>query len=182
MEVRAKNGVLLMSIPVSPNSDYMAGEDGRIYSRTKYAGFGRKTYVDWYPLKGRRPKPRGNKKGYITISLCHENKKVTKTVHKLVCMAFHGMPPTASTQVRHLNGDSEDNLPTNLCWGTQYENWEDRRAHGRVALGETHHAAKLKDVEREHLRWALAKGLCSARQAARMLGLGVATVQEIASG
>ena len=36
----------LRPIPVSPNDDYMAGSDGQIYSRTKYAGFGRKERVD----------------------------------------------------------------------------------------------------------------------------------------
>lgn len=87
----------------------MAGSDGQIYSRTKYKGFGRKVYVDWYPLRGHN-----NGKGYRTITLCHENKKVTKTAHRLVCMAFHGMPPTKAHQVRHLDGEPENNVPANL--------------------------------------------------------------------
>jgi len=47
--------VILRPIPISPNADYMAGSDGQIYSRTRYKGFGRKEYVDWYPLSGRLP-------------------------------------------------------------------------------------------------------------------------------
>jgi hypothetical protein len=175
MQITLPTGVNLRPIPVSPNDDYMAGDDGQIYSRTKYAGFGRKHRVDWYPLSPRIPKG----KGYKTVSLCHENRKITKSVHKLVCLAFHGAPPTPTAQVRHLNGDALNCAPTNLAWGTQRENWADRRAHGRVALGEKHHSAKLTDAEREHLRWALAKGLCSQRQAARMLGISQSSVQAI---
>ncbi len=181
MEVmKLPSGVTLKAIPVSPNDDYMAGDDGQIYSRTKYAGFGRKERVDWYPMAARLPKKRGGKQPYKTVTLCHENRKVTKAVHKLVCLAFNGPQPTAASQVRHLDGDASNCVPTNLCWGTQQQNWQDRRAHGRVALGEKHHAAKLTDAERAHLRWALGRGLCSIRHAARTLGLAQASVQRLA--
>lgn len=173
--IRLASGVVLKPIPISPNSDYMAGSDGRIYSRTRYKGFGRKDYVDWYALAGHR-----NAKGYLTVSLCHENKKVTKHVHRLVCMAFHGMPPFRTAQVRHLDGMPENCVPDNLKWGSQQDNWLDRKAHGHGINGEKHHAAKLTDAEREHLRWALRTGLCSQRHAARMLGMSQAAISAIA--
>lgn len=169
-----KNTVTLKPIPVSPNDDYMAGSDGQIYSQTKYAGFGRKERVDWYPLAGHV-----TQKGYLSVSLCHENKKITKSVHRLVCMAFHGMPPKSSTQVRHLDGNPANNRPENLAWGTQYENWQDRKAHGRGCEGEKHHAAKMTDAEREHLRWAIRVGLCSQKHAARVLGMSPSSIQGI---
>jgi len=168
-------GVELSPIAVSPNDDYMAGSDGMIYSRTRYKGFGRKDYVDWYPLSHAH-----TKKGYPTVSLCHENVKVTKSVHRLVCIAFHGMPRIASLQVRHLDGNPTNNRPKNLAWGTQIENWQDRKAHGRGVEGEKHHAAKLTDAERAHLRWALSMGLCSQRHAARVLGMSQASISAIA--
>lgn len=166
--------VELRPIPISPNDDYRAGSDGQIYSRTRYKGFGRKEYVDWYPLKGHR-----TKKGYQTISLCHNNQKVTRAAHRLVCMAFHGLPPIPSSQVRHLNGNPQDNKPTNLAWGTQAENWADRKAHGRGMTGENHPMAKLSDEDCGHLKWAIEKGLCSQRHAARVLGLSQAGVYHI---
>lgn len=168
------NGVELRPIPVSPNDDYMAGSDGHVYSRTRYAGFGRKVFVDWYPLAGYR-----NKKGYRTVSLCHENKKVTKSVHSMVCLAFNGPPASPTLQVRHLDGNPENNVPTNLAWGTQIENWHDRRTHGRARGGEQHHAAKLTNEERSSLRWAIARGLCSQHQAARVLGMSQASISAI---
>lgn len=173
-DTKTSSGVVLRPIPVSPNDDYRAGSDGRVYSRTRYAGFGRKELVDWYPLKGHL-----TAKGYRTVSLCHENVKVTKSVHKLVCMAFHGMPARPSEQVRHLDGNPENNRPENLAWGSQYENWADRKAHGRGCEGEKHHAAKLTDAEREHIRWAIQKGLCSIKHAARMLGMSQAAIQAV---
>lgn len=174
--IKLPSGVELRPIPVSPNDDYMAGSDGQVYSRTRYAGFGRKIRVDWYPLVGHK-----TKKGYRSITLCHENKKVTKNVHRLICLAFHGFPEVETMQVRHLDGNPDNNQPTNLAWGTQIDNWQDRRAHGRFTVGEKHHASKLTNAEREHLRWAIAKGLCSQKHAARMLGMSQSSIGSIAA-
>ena len=173
-KLKKPKDVLLKKIPVSPNNDYRAGSDGQIYSRTLYAGFGVKECVDWYPLKGHI-----QKKGYQTVSLCHQNEKITASVHRLICMAFHGLPKTKSLQVRHLDGNPKNNKPINLKWGTQAENWQDRRIHGTASVGEKHWASKLSNKEREHLRWAIKKGLCSQRMAAKALGLSQATVSAI---
>ncbi len=167
----------LKPIPVSPNDDYRAGSDGRIYSRTKYAGFGKKAYVDWYPLTGHK-----TKKGYFSISLCHENRKVTKSVHRLVCLAFHGIPTPSTLQARHLDGDPSNNKPENLNRGTQVENWQDREAHGRGMKGERHHSSKLTDEGRAALKWAVKMRLCSRRHAARILGMSQAAVSRICLG
>ena len=161
---------------MAPNDDYMAGSDGQIYSRTRYKGFGRKELVDWYPLKGHV-----TPKGYQTISMSHENVKVTRSVHRLICIAFHGEPPTPTAEVRHLDGDSGNNRPNNLHWGTATENWQDKRLHGRATVGEKHPAAKFTDAEREHIRWAISNGLCSQRHAARALGVAQSSIQGIVS-
>lgn len=171
------DGTKLKRIPISPNDDYRAGSDGQIYSRTKYVGFGKKVRTGWYPLTGHL-----TSKGYRSISLSHENVKVTKTVHRLVCMAFHGEPKADSMQVRHLDGNRENNRPENLQWGTQEENWSDRRAHGRAMDGERHHSAKFSDKERESIRWAVRVGLCSQRHASRVLGVAQASIQAICAG
>lgn len=173
MRIILATGVTLRPIPSAPNEDYRAGDDGKVYSRTRYAGFGRKAFVDWYPLAGHMG---AGKKKYLSVSMCHNNIKVTKSVHALICEAFHGPKPSTDSQVRHLDGTRTNNSPTNLCWGTQIENWADRKAHGRGCEGEKHHAAKLTDEERAHLRWAIEKGLCSRRHAARMLGMSQSSI------
>ena len=177
MQINLPNGVTLKPIPESPNDDYMAGSDGHVYSRTKYKGFGRKDYVDWYPLKGHK-----TQKGYNSVSLCHENKKVTRNVHRLVCSAFHGSPEKPSLQVRHLDGNPQNNRPENLVCGTQIENWQDREAHGHGMKGEKHHLSTLTNFERKAIRWSIQKGLCSQRNAGRALSLSQAAIYEIVHG
>lgn len=43
-------------------------------------------------------------------------------VHRLVCEAFNGPPPTPNAVVMHLDENATNNLSTNLKWGTQAEN------------------------------------------------------------
>jgi hypothetical protein len=81
--------------------------------------------------------------------------------------------------VRHLDGDPKNNRPENLAWGTQEENWMDRRAHGRARDGEEHWASKLTNEERAHIRWAIEHGLCSARHASRVLGMSPASISAL---
>jgi transcriptional regulator with GAF, ATPase, and Fis domain len=114
--------------------------------------------------------------------MSHENKKVTRLVHRLICEAFHGSPPTPTHQVRHLDGNRQNNLPSNMTWGTQEENWADREAHGRGMKGEKHPAAKFSNFERQALRWAIEKGLTSQRNAARALGITQSSISEIVHG
>ena len=147
---------------------YCAGTDGVIYSRAR---------GDWRPLKAHR-----NDNGYPCVTVMLGGRKTTRAVHSLVCAAFYGPPPFDGAQVRHLDGDPQRNTPDNLCWGTQAENWQDRRAHGNGVEGEKHHAAKLTDQERAHLRWSIERGLCSQRHAARVLGMTQSAIWQVMHG
>ncbi len=49
-------------------------------------------------------------------------------VHRLVLLAFKGRPKN-HRQVRHLDGDPNNNQLENLVWGTGKENWRDRKRH-----------------------------------------------------
>ena len=46
----------------------------------------------------------------------------TYRVHRVVCEAFHGPAPFEGAVVMHLDEDSTNNRPENLCWGTQKQN------------------------------------------------------------
>lgn len=146
---------------------YAAGADGRIWSFAK--GDERQLVATT---------PRG--KGYPSVSLLRPDGKTSRrSVHRLICEAFHGAPPTPDHECRHLDGNPENGRPSNLWWGTREENWRDRKAHGNGVEGEKHHAAKLTDAERQHIAWAVASGLCSQRHVARVLGMSQAAIWAI---
>lgn len=46
----------------------------------------------------------------------------TMKIHRLVCEAFHGPPPTKNSVVIHIDENAHNNNANNLRWGTQKEN------------------------------------------------------------
>ena len=60
---------------------------------------------------------------YVNITLyTQDNKKINALVHRLVCMAFHGIPTSDKYQVDHINGDKSCNFEGNTEWVTPQEN------------------------------------------------------------
>jgi len=157
--------VVAKSIP-GVMKTYCAGSDGKIYSKAR---------GDWKPLKSFI-----GSKGYpqVTIMVCGRP-KATRNIHSLVCAAFYGCKPDPSMECRHLDGIKENCLPSNLAWGTRYENWADRKAHGNGIEGEKHHSSKFTNIDREHIRWAWKYGVSSQRHMANTLGVSQAAINEI---
>lgn len=65
------------------------------------------------------------------VALVVDGKKHREFVHRLVCLAFHGVPPPELTDCCHRDHNSLNNRACNLKWGTHSENieeqWEKRR-------------------------------------------------------
>lgn len=75
-------------------------------------------------FKGRYPKilkPYKNRYGYLTVTLCHDGKMVTKKVHRLVAEAFVPNPEN-KPEVNHIDEDKENNVAENLEWVMRREN------------------------------------------------------------
>lgn len=168
------NGVSLTPIPGELYEYYRAGSDGNIYSRRKYRGGGVCDPVDWYALKAGKQKT-----GYLNVTISRKGYRKGKSVHRLVCMAYHGMPPSTVHQVRHLDGNKLNNIPTNLKWGTPEENYADKILHGTSLEGERHPMSKLSDKEREHIIWVVSKGLVSQNKVAKALGMSQSAIQRL---
>lgn len=137
------------------------------------SSFGRIRSVDHYVVrlvKGRVLRPRTRKEGYLTVTISGAG---PKDVHRLVAMAFHGVPEPG-WQARHLNGDRADPRPENLAWGTQSENELDKYVYaGR------RHKLSLDDVRDIRQRLHLGE---SVPDIARSYGVSVETVRQISKG
>jgi hypothetical protein len=115
-------------MPVPGFSDYAVSDLGRVKrivpDRKNHSC---RTLVSW----------RGNHQ-YETVGLSRDGKLFRRLVHRLVCEAFHGSPPTPDHQVAHNDGTRHNNRADNLRWATRAENMTDCVAHGTRAAGESH--------------------------------------------
>lgn len=118
---------------------YEASSDGRIRSCDRIITKGNGVSIR---RRGRVLKP-WNTRGYQAVSLSGVGCGRKTYVHTLVCEAFHG-PRSGSEEVRHLNGNRQDNRAENLTWGTSSENNQDIVRHGR------HYQAKKRQCPRGH--------------------------------
>lgn len=70
--------------------------------------------------------------GYPTVYTCVNGARRPVSIHRLVCLAFHGPPPSPECVVAHGDGSRTNNVPANLRWATRSENQLDRTLHGRA--------------------------------------------------
>lgn len=105
---------------------YELSDDGRIRSKGRWS----KTWPGrWLP--GTQLQLFERRGGYLGGNISINNHRINFDLHVLICEAFHGMRPTDDLEVRHLNGNNQDNRPSNLKWGTRVENAQDILRHGR---------------------------------------------------
>lgn len=171
--------------PVVGFPDYAVSDMGRIKRVTKDA-------------RGHLPrilKPSVGNHGYEDVCLMKDGVRYRRLVHRLVCEAFHGPPPTPGHQAAHGDGTRRNNRADNLRWATRSENMEDSRLHGSMALGakhgrtvcpertprgERHGHAKLTDADVLAIRAAEARP-GSGRALAEAYGVCPASICQIRS-
>lgn len=120
--------------------------------------------------------------GYLSVRLSRPGKPEGSNylVHRLICAAFHGRAVSPNYEVRHLDGNRLNNIPSNLCWGTSVENRHDTERHGRAATCGRHGSAKLSEDEvRQILRL---RSTMTLKALAHRFGVCIATVGHITSG
>ena len=92
--------------------------------------------------KGKVLKPRpGN--GYLRVNLSIDGEHLTAGIHRLVCLAFHGLPASGDLEAAHGDGVKTNNANDNLRWATPLENQQDKILHGNSLKGEKCPTAKL---------------------------------------
>jgi hypothetical protein len=75
-------------------------------------------------------------------------------LHRLVCRAFNGPPPSPEHVVNHVSGQKLDCRPENLCWCTRRENCEHAARLGlcKGRPGSTNPNARLNEEEVVEMR------------------------------
>lgn len=138
--------------------DYQAGDRGRIRSRKTGA---------WQVL--RQTPHRGN--GYLVISPRVGGRYVTRSVHRLVTLAFFG--DAAGRDVNHINGNKHDNRLDNLEYLSRGENHRHAYRTGlRDAVGR-----KLTDDQVQHI--AALRGRATQTEIARLFGVSRSIIGRI---
>ncbi|RBW56814.1 hypothetical protein DS909_08910 [Phaeobacter gallaeciensis] len=115
--------------------------------------------------------------GYATIMIGSrtDGSRKRRSVHRLVCEAFTGPPPTDQHQVAHRDGDSLNNTQWNLQWATAIENAADSIRHGTRPSGEGGNP-RLTNSQKSVIRAALIGGATQA-EIADVVGCAVTTVR-----
>lgn len=91
----------------------------------------------------RKPYPMSRGYLYIVLRQVGQRRGTALAVHRLVCHAFNGPPPTPSHQAAHRDGSRTNNHWSNLKWATRSENEMDKVQHGRSNRGDRHRMVVL---------------------------------------
>lgn len=153
---------------------YEASSFGRVKSLARLVPTPRAGGVRMLHRKERLLRPSRQPDGYQHVTFSLEGKHYTRSVHRVVCEAFHGARPAGMT-VAHGNGRRHDNRASNLRWASLRDNLGDRKAHGTLPWGERHHASRLTEQQVNEIR---ASPLSASKMAA-MMGMAKCTIQNI---
>lgn len=111
---------------------------------------------------------------YPEVSLRAKPRKANRTVHRLVCEAFHG-PKPRGLEVRHLDGDPRNSRADNLEWATHAKNMRDRVKHGTNNPGEKSYLSKLTENDVREIR----SSAISKKKLGLRFGVTTATIYNI---
>jgi hypothetical protein len=107
-------------------------------------------------------KPWIHEHGYPMVSLYAGGRWAKRTVHSLVCMAFHGPKPTVKHEVAHNDGKPPNVRADNLRWALHVENMADRIRHG-THFNTGQFSRRLSDNDIREIRRLLATGMTQHR-------------------
>lgn len=165
-------GVEIRHVPKWPG--YAVGSDGSVWScritRSR----------QWQPWS--RMATLFSTTGYHITTLCCGRNRIRRSVgvHILVLETFSGPRPFPTSVARHLDGNCVNNSASNLKWGTQSENCQDRHAHGTDSIGEKSATAKLTASDVEQIRGMAASQ--SQASIAKCYGVHPSTISLLLNG
>lgn len=111
------------------------------------------------------------KTGYPEVKLAKNGSSRGHSVHRLVCLAFHGPAPDGRDQVAHCDGTRTNNRADNLRWASAKENADDRIAHGTERMGVNTSWVKLTEDDVRAIRASYVKKYGALARLARQYGV-----------
>jgi hypothetical protein len=126
-----------------------------------------------------KPLRLGNTK-YLGVQLCKEGKISARTIHSMVCIAFHGPRPVRH-HAAHLDGNCKHNAADNLAWVTPRENQFHRIAHGTANRGSRAHQSILSPDDVREIRRRRANGETGIALG-KEYGVHLSTIYKAANG
>ena len=117
---------------------------------------------------------------YYIAHLYRDKKRTAIAVATLVCSAFHGPRPKSINGDRfvdcmHLNGDSLDNRPENLAWGTHAENMNEPNCRRRISEGNQFRNGWVVQMTRDGQEVARYSSVNAASKATKITKSNIAT-------
>lgn len=119
-----------------------AGENGEIFFIRSDGSVKRAVPFEWKTSKGT----------YLYVKIVNDDFfQVTKAVHQLVCLTYHGEPPkdTRIYEPNHKNTNKHDNRPENLEWMTRADNVQHIYDSGTCLQG---YRVKVTDLETKEVK------------------------------
>lgn len=154
---------------------YQASSFGRIRSVGRYITdkMGR---TAWRPSVIRKPHVTPTCHYYVIVLALPGHKSCNRLVHKLVCMAFHGLPSNLKMEVNHIDGNHHNNRSNNLEWSTRRENYNHSIITGlKHDSGWENSRAKLTRLQ-ALLACELRNKNCSLKEIAKLFNVHPATI------
>lgn len=140
---------------------YEVSSLGRVRSldRRVWLAASHRASAHWHPCKGRLLRPgKMNAQGHVSVALGKGN---SQCVHALVAAAFIG-PRPPGLDVCHRNGYADDNVESNLYYGTRSQNNRDISSHDRrkLTVGQVHEARRRSSTGETGRSLAREFGVC----------------------
>ena len=147
--------------------DYMVSNQGRIFS-LKTNCFMEGTHTE---------------SGYVRIKLRDsEGKQHIKAKHRIVAESFCKNEEN-KPYVNHIDGDKDNNHPSNLEWVTSKENTQHAIETGLIyTIGEKSHFASIDEETAHNICKLIEEGNMTLKEIAKYLNVGYDCVKKINSG
>lgn len=156
---------------------YFAGTDGFVWSQHH----GNKGIQPDRPMRQLKAHP-STKSKYLNVVLTVDKRHINVRVHRAVCEAFHGPPPTDEHQASHRDDNHLNNHPDNLLWETPLENMRRRIENGIDDCGHRNSRAKLSEEQITQLREILRIRALTDEQVGEMFGVSRLFITKVNNG